>query len=222
MASVGTAVMAACQALRAKLDEMGTDAPYAELLRRRSLEYLEASAEAAPGNETKQFSSAAFGAIFVEARVDPDLASIRVPRVVGVYDAGQVINPKHARSQCIGGIVGGIGMALHEIAEWDENLGKVMNANLADYLVPVNADMIDVDVEFIPASDTTFNALGAKGLAEIVSAVLLPRSRMRCITRPANESATCRFARNHYSDRLRCAGKRLAYRQLEHRHGVRF
>jgi xanthine dehydrogenase YagR molybdenum-binding subunit len=173
MASVGNGVMVACQALRAKLDELGDEA-FTERLRRHSLEQLQAEAEAAPGDEEEKFASAAFGAIFVEVRVDPAFGTVRVPRVVGVYDAGRIVNPKIARSQCIGGIVGGIGMALHEIAEWDDRLGRVMNANLAEYLVPVNADIPGINVSFIEGNDTNFNPLGVKGLAEIALCGVAP------------------------------------------------
>jgi xanthine dehydrogenase YagR molybdenum-binding subunit len=106
--------------------------------------------------------------------VDPDFGTIRVPRVVGAYDVGRVINPKIARSQCIGGMVGGIGMALLEQAEWDARLGRVMNANLAEYLVPVSADVSDLDVTFVMSSDEIFNPLGAKGLAEIALCGVAP------------------------------------------------
>jgi xanthine dehydrogenase YagR molybdenum-binding subunit len=106
--------------------------------------------------------------------VDPDFGIVRVPRIVGAYDVGRVINPKIARSQCIGGMVGGIGMALMEQAEWDARLGRVMNANLAEYLVPVNADVTDLDVTFVPSSDEIFNPLGAKGLAEIALCGVAP------------------------------------------------
>jgi xanthine dehydrogenase YagR molybdenum-binding subunit len=106
--------------------------------------------------------------------VDPDFGIVRVPRIVGAYDVGRVINPKIARSQCIGGMVGGIGMALMEQAEWDAALGRVMNANLAEYLVPVNADVTDLDVTFVPSADEIFNPLGAKGLAEIALCGVAP------------------------------------------------
>jgi xanthine dehydrogenase YagR molybdenum-binding subunit len=104
----------------------------------------------------------------------PDFGTVRVPRIVGAYDVGRVINPKVARSQCIGGMVGGVGMALLEQAEWDTRLGRVMNANLAEYLVPVNADVTDLDVTFVPSSDEIFNPLGAKGLAEIALCGVAP------------------------------------------------
>ena len=175
MASVGNAVKAACEALRAKLDDLGDAADgYAALMRRHGLDRIDADADVKPGKESEKFASAAFGAVFVEVRVDPAFGAVRVARVVGAYDAGRIINPKIARSQCIGGIVGGIGMALHEIAEWDEQLGRVMNANLAEYLVPVNADVMDLDVQFVPGNDTNFNPLGAKGLAEIALCGVAP------------------------------------------------
>jgi xanthine dehydrogenase YagR molybdenum-binding subunit len=170
MASVGNAVQAACAALRAELaalDGGGEGIPWTELLRRHGLDHIAASADAKPGDEENRFSSSAFGAVFVEVRVDPDLGTVRVPRVVGAYDVGRVVNPKIARSQCIGGMVGGIGMALLEQAEWDPRFGRVMNANLAEYLVPVNADVRELEALFVPGEDTNFNPLGVKGLAEI-------------------------------------------------------
>ena len=100
-------------------------------------------------------------------RVDADVGTIRVARMVGAYDAGRIVNPITARSQCLGGMVGGLGMALLEEADWDERYGRVMNANLAEYRVPVNADIADLDVVFVPGDDRRFNPLGAKGLAEI-------------------------------------------------------
>ncbi len=173
MASVGNGVMAACRALQEKLDELG-DGSIAARLRRAGLERLEAEAEAKPGDESDRYASAAFGAVFVEVRVDPAFGTVRVPRIVGVYDAGRVVNPKIARSQCIGGMVQGIGMALQEEAEWDERLGRVMNANLAEYLVPVNADVGELDVSFVPGDDRAFNPLGVKGLAEIAICGVAP------------------------------------------------
>ncbi|HEY6432539.1 MAG TPA: xanthine dehydrogenase family protein molybdopterin-binding subunit [Acetobacteraceae bacterium] len=175
MASVGNAVQAACELLRGKLHALGTTTDgYAALMRSYGLDRIDAEAESKPGDESNKYATAAFGAVFVEVRVDPGFGAVRVPRVVGAYDAGRVINPKIARSQCIGGIVGGIGMALHETAEWDERLGRVMNANFAEYLIPVNADVVDLDVQFVPGNDTAFNPLGVKGLAEIALCGVAP------------------------------------------------
>ncbi|WP_181706274.1 xanthine dehydrogenase family protein molybdopterin-binding subunit [Chthonobacter rhizosphaerae] len=175
LASVGTAASAACEALRDKLDRLpAKGGSIAETLRANSLDRLDAKGKAAPGEETKTHASSAFGAVFVEVRVDEGLGAVRVKRMVGAYDVGRVVNPKIARSQCIGGMMGGIGMALMEQAEWDERFGKVMNANLAEYLVPVCADTPDLDVVFVPGEDTIFNPLGAKGLAEIAICGVAP------------------------------------------------
>jgi xanthine dehydrogenase YagR molybdenum-binding subunit len=175
LASVGNAVVSACQALRRKLDEQagpGTDPVKA--MQRSGLDSLEATGSTAPGEETNSFSSSAFGAVFVEVLVDPALGIVRVPQIIGAYDIGTVVNPKIARSQCIGGMVGGLGMALMEQVEWDDHLGRVMNANLAEYLVPVNGDVRELDALFVPGEDKTFNPLGAKGVAEIALAGVAP------------------------------------------------
>ena len=166
MASVGSAVQAACAALRSKLAALGQGADE-DLLRRAGLQSLEAEASAAPGEEAKTHSSVGFGAIFAEVRVDPDLCTVRVARLVGAYDAGRIINPKLAHSQCIGGMVGGIGMALLEETEWDENLGRVANATIAEYLLPVCADVHELDATFVASEDPIMNPLGVKGLAEL-------------------------------------------------------
>ncbi len=109
----------------------------------------------------------AFGAVFVEVTVDPDLGEVRVPRIVGAYGAGRIVNPKTARSQVIGGMVMGIGMALMEQTVVDARTGRVVNGNLAEYLVPVNADVRDLDVIFVNERDPHVNPLGVKGVAEI-------------------------------------------------------
>ena len=137
------------------------------LLRDAGLKRLDVEASAAPGEEAKTHSSVGFGAVFAEVRVDPDLCTIRVKRLVGAYDAGRIVNPRLARSQCIGGMVGGIGMALLEEAEWDANLGRVANATIAEYLLPVSADVQDLDATFVESEDTILNPLGVKGLAEL-------------------------------------------------------
>jgi len=181
LASVGNAVLEACHALRDKLAELagGAAAPddlpgIVELLRQHDLPALSADASAKPGEELKKFASAAFGAVFVEVHVDPMFGTVRVPRVVGAYDVGKVVNPKIARSQCIGGMVGGIGMALLEQAEWDPLLGRTMNSNLAEYLVPVNADVQQLEALFVEGDDTIFNPIGSKGVAEIALVGVAP------------------------------------------------
>ena len=179
MASVGSAVLAACQALRAKLDGLARDqgkaaADYADLLRRAGLEQLAAEGSAAPGSEKKTYSTYGFGAVFAEARVDRNLGVVRVTRLVGVYDAGRIINPKLARSQCLGGMIGGLGMALFEEALWDSRQGRIINPDLAEYHVPVHADIHDLDVVFLPGEDAIANPLGVKGLAELALCGVAP------------------------------------------------
>jgi xanthine dehydrogenase YagR molybdenum-binding subunit len=105
-------------------------------------------------------------AVFAEVRVDEDLGSIEVSRVVSAVAAGRILNPKTARSQIIGGIVWGIGMALEEESVMDQTFGRFINHNLAEYHVPVNADINDIDVIFIEEKDSIVNPLGAKGLGE--------------------------------------------------------
>ena len=109
----------------------------------------------------------AFGAHFCEVRVDPELGTVRVTRWVGVHAAGRVLNPKTARSQIIGGGIMGIGAALMEQTVRDPNLARYTNASLADYHVPVNADIPDMTVEFIDEHDPYINAMGVKGIGEI-------------------------------------------------------
>jgi xanthine dehydrogenase YagR molybdenum-binding subunit len=109
----------------------------------------------------------AFGAHFVEVRVDPDFGTVRVARVVSAFAAGRIINPKTAHSQAIGGIVGGLGMALLEEMVRDRRNGRVVNADLEKYMVPVNADVPPLDAFFVEEYDAHANPLGAKGLAEL-------------------------------------------------------
>ncbi len=172
MASVGSAVRAACQALRAKLDDLarqqgGDTSDGAGLLRRAGLARLDADASAQPGDEKQAYASYSFGAVFAEVRVDPDSGTMHVARIVGAYDIGRVVNPKLAHSQCIGGMVGGVGMALLEETLWDPHLGRVMNADLAEYHVPVCADIGQLDAIFVAGEDTVLSPLGVKGVAEL-------------------------------------------------------
>jgi xanthine dehydrogenase YagR molybdenum-binding subunit len=128
---------------------------------------LEATAEAKPGNESERYALHSFGAVFAEVRVDPDLGEIRVPRIVAAYDIGRALNAKTARSQLQGGIVWGVSFALLENAVMDRRDGRIVNANLAEYHVPVNADIQEIDVTFVDHPDYTFNPLGIRGIGEI-------------------------------------------------------
>ncbi|MFP4126988.1 MAG: xanthine dehydrogenase family protein molybdopterin-binding subunit, partial [Alphaproteobacteria bacterium] len=177
MASVGNAVASACEALRTELAERtggeAGDDPVATL-RELRLDRLEVEGRAAPGGEATHHAAYAFGAVFAEVRVDAELGTVRVPRLVGAYDGGVIVNPLTAKSQAIGGMVQGIGMALMEEAAWDERLGRVMNADLAGYHVPVNADVETLDATFVESADYTFNPLGVKGIAEIALCGVAP------------------------------------------------
>src|SRR5437588_3518725 len=117
--------------------------------------------------ESERYSMHSFGAVFAEVAVDSQLGVVRVPRVVAVYDVGRLLNEKTAKSQFIGGIVWGISLALHENTYVDAGTGRIVNANLADYLVPVNADIGEIDVSAIGIPDTKLDPLGARGIGEI-------------------------------------------------------
>ncbi len=107
-------------------------------------------------------------AVFAEVKIDEQLGVIRVTRVVSAVAAGRILNAKTARSQIMGGVVWGIGMALHEETfVIDPHFGRVMNANIAEYHVPVNADIHDIEVIFVDEPDATINRLGIKGVGEI-------------------------------------------------------
>ena len=106
-------------------------------------------------------------AVFAEVKVDEELGVVRVTRIVSAVAAGRIINPKTARSQILGGVVMGIGMALHEESFIDHRLGRFMNHNFAEYHVPANADMHDIDVIFVDEPDAEVTPLGVKGVGEI-------------------------------------------------------
>jgi xanthine dehydrogenase YagR molybdenum-binding subunit len=169
VASVGSAVHEAARAARAKLHEFAHEdgESYAAILRRQNREAVEVTHESKPGDEQKKYALHAFGAQFVEVRVDPDLGTVRVARVVSGFAAGRIINPKTAHSQAIGGIVGGLGMALLEETVRDARNGRVVNANLADYHVPVHADVPPLEAFFVEEYDRHVTPIGVKGLAEL-------------------------------------------------------
>jgi xanthine dehydrogenase YagR molybdenum-binding subunit len=137
------------------------------LLARHGGQVVEATAKATPGAEAKAFSMNAFGAIFAEVNVDPDLGIITVPRLVGAYGVGQLLNRKTGHSQLMGGIVWGISMALHEKTEMDLRTGRAVNGNLAEYHVPVHADIGSIDLIVVDEVDPQINGLSAKGIGEI-------------------------------------------------------
>jgi len=114
-----------------------------------------------------RYSAYTHSAVFAEVRVDEELGVIRVMRIVNAVAAGRILNPKTARSQVLGGVVWGVGMALHEETFMDHNLGRFMNHNYAEYHVPVNADIHGIDVIFVNEHDDKVSPIGVKGLGEI-------------------------------------------------------
>ncbi|MEG5264774.1 xanthine dehydrogenase family protein molybdopterin-binding subunit [Pseudomonas sp. JDS28PS106] len=193
VSSVGTAVQQACEALQRQLleiarerhpafasatpDQARFEAGYlhfadqavslGELAATGEHGVIEVQVDAEPDKKRDAYATATHSAVFVEVLVDEDLGTIRVNRVVNAVAAGRIVNPKTAGSQILGGVVWGIGMALQEEALLDHDLGRPMNHNLAEYHIPVNADIGDIDVLFVEEHDEIVNALGSKGVGEI-------------------------------------------------------
>ncbi len=148
---------------------------FGEILGRANVKAVfgNAKSEGTLGRETK-YSFHSFGAHFVEITWQPEIARLRVSRVVTVIDAGRMINPRPARNQIEGAIVMGVGMAMLEDTQYDPRSGAPINANLADYLLPVNADCPKIDVTFLDYPDYHLDALGARGVGEIGLAGVAP------------------------------------------------
>lgn len=162
MASVGSAVRAACLAV-------------IEAARASDVRPIEATASSQRDPDvSRRFSMHSFGAVLAEVAVDPDLGTIRVRRAVGAYGAGRIVNPRLAASQCTGGMIGGIGMALMERTVLDPRDGRPVNAHMADYLVPVNLDIPRLEAHFVEEEDPHVNVLGVKGLGEIALVGIAP------------------------------------------------
>ena len=147
--------------------DRGRSIAFAEVLARSGRSAVETTESADPGDLKKHYSAHAFGAHFVEVRVDQSLGEVRVQRYVGAFAAGQILNSKTARSQFIGGIVYGMGMGFFEETEVDHRSGRIVNANIAEYLVPVNADVPQIEVLMIDERDPHVNPLGIKGIGEL-------------------------------------------------------
>jgi xanthine dehydrogenase YagR molybdenum-binding subunit len=194
--SVGAAVVAACDAVKRKIhDQVLEDArsplfgtrfaevefhdggiyrrddptrgeAFATILQRFGKPVLDARGDAAPGQTEHGYSIGSYGAQFSEVRVDEETGEVRVTRFLGVFDCGRIINPKTASSQCRGGIVMGLGMALTEETLFDARLGRILNPSLAEYHVPVNLDVPNIEVHFLDIPDP-HTPMGARGLGEI-------------------------------------------------------
>jgi xanthine dehydrogenase YagR molybdenum-binding subunit len=143
--------------------------PFADLLKRANLRLVSGSgkSEATFGERKPKFSTHSFGCHFVEVTWQPEIARLRVNRVVTVIDAGRIINPLAGRNQIEGAVVMGIGMALFEHTTYDPQNGAPINSNLADYIMTVNADVPELDVHFLDYPDKEINQLGARGIGEI-------------------------------------------------------
>jgi xanthine dehydrogenase YagR molybdenum-binding subunit len=152
-----------------KADGPAKGVPFADLLRRANLRQVtgEGKSEGTFGNPKPKFSTHSFGCHFAEVTWQPEIARLRVGRVVTVIDAGRILNPMAARNQIQGAVVMGIGMALFEHTKYDPQTGAPINSNLADYVVAVNADVPPIDVHFLDHPDKEINALGARGIGEI-------------------------------------------------------
>ena len=192
--SVGSAVHVACEALKSKLAALAGEMPegrksggqvvvrngrifssqddkegisYADILKYHHLNELEVTEESKSGAERDQYSMYSFGCHFVEVEVNPLTGEVRVTRVVTCADVGAIINYKTARSQSIGGVVGGIGMALMEHSEMDHRYGRYVTTDFAGYHIPVHADVPPIEVYYVDKPDMQANPIGSKGLGEI-------------------------------------------------------
>ena len=158
-ASWGWAIYNAASALRARLqEEFGGSVP---------AEGLEATGTFQANPEAQQYAMHAFGAQFAEVRVNMDTGEVRVPRLLGVFAAGHIINPKTARSQFLGGMTWGLSMALHEASVLDPRFGDYVNHDFAEYHIATNADVGEIDVSWIDEDDPHVNPIGVKGIGEI-------------------------------------------------------
>ena len=187
-ASVAPAIMAACDAIRRRLDVSGQPASAVmPAMAASGIGTIEEFAESrAHGNPPESIRAMyrgkasptggahlpdrvqfALGAQFVEVRIHALTREIRVARAVGAFAAGRIINPRTAHGQLVGGMIWGIGSAIHEQTEIDSRNASYINANLADYLLPVNADIVDVKAIMVPEEDTQVNRAGVKGVGEI-------------------------------------------------------
>ncbi len=186
-ASVCSVVAQACDAIRGRLSDGTDNADLVSLLNKKGPGAVEEYAEWVPhgakpgalqalykgsaspigGAKLEDRMQFAFGAEFAEVRVHARTKEIRVPRIVGAFAAGRIMNTRTARSQLMGGMIWGVGSALHEETEIDRRAARYVNTNLAEYLVPVNADVVDVEVIMVPEEDKLVNPIGVKGIGEI-------------------------------------------------------
>jgi xanthine dehydrogenase YagR molybdenum-binding subunit len=153
-------------------DDPNRSESYADILGRAGLAQIEGSGAGGNPNPMEAHAQAdyamhAHGAVFAEVKIDPDLGQMRVTRLVGAFAAGRIINPRMVQSQLYGGMIWGVSFTLHEQAVVDQRSGRPMNANLAEYHIPVNADVPVLEAILVEEDDPHVNALGIKGVGEI-------------------------------------------------------
>jgi xanthine dehydrogenase YagR molybdenum-binding subunit len=195
-ASLSTAIGAACHEVRADLLRMAQAAPasplagltpadvalidgrlvstrdpgravaIADAMRQGAVERIEREATSEPVDDGRHARNT-HSAVFAEVKVDEEIGIVRVTRIVSAVAAGRILNTKTARSQILGSVVMGIGMALHEETVFDHRYGRIANADFAEYHVPVHADVQNIEVIFVDEPDSIVNPLGIKGVGEI-------------------------------------------------------
>ena len=173
LSTVGSAVNDVCEELKKLLTDLATKnnidpkLPFEEILKKSGQATIEATKQSQASPEMRNYSLYSFSLHFVIVKVNRHTGVVKIDKIVSVGDAGTIVSPKTARSQMIGGAVGGIGMALTEESIIDHRYGRYINNNFADYHVPVNADTPEIDVIFVNKPDPIINAMGAKGMGEI-------------------------------------------------------
>jgi xanthine dehydrogenase YagR molybdenum-binding subunit len=170
--TVGSAVHDVCQDLLKKFKELGGNSgivpgDYMPILAKHNLPEIEVTTQSQGGPDQQKYSMYSFSVHFCQVLVHPTTGVVRVNKVVSVADSGHIVSPKTARSQVIGGAIGGIGMALMEEGVIDHRFGRYVNADFANYHVPVNADIPQIDALFVNKADPYINPMGAKGMGEI-------------------------------------------------------
>ncbi len=149
-------------------DDESRSESYADILARAGRAAIEGHGQGAADPAVQEhYATHAHGAVFAEVKVDPELGQVRVSRLVGAFAAGRIVNPRLVQSQYFGGMIWGISFALHEHAVMDPRSGRPMNANFAEYHIPVNADVPSIEAILVEEHDEHVNALGIKGVGEI-------------------------------------------------------
>ncbi|GGE64248.1 xanthine dehydrogenase YagR molybdenum-binding subunit [Pedobacter psychrotolerans] len=173
LSTVGSAVNDVCVALKSTIAELAANsnmdatANFVDVLKKNNLPSIEIMKQSQAGKEREAYSMYSFSIHFVKVKVHSLTGVVKVDKIVSVGDSGTIVSPKTARSQMVGGAVGGVGMALTEESIIDHRYGRYINNNFADYHVPVNADIPEIEVHFINKPDPYINPMGAKGMGEI-------------------------------------------------------